>query len=117
MKQEIKSTFGQLSGQLSTDDFVNYRQLIVGYQGRFLSVYKTERCSIIDHMEKLRLTKKSLVSERGGIPWLKDIWGIQLLTSRLVEREVSSQIIITITLENAPAGTEIALENKEALPL
>jgi type II secretory pathway component GspD/PulD (secretin) len=63
------------------------------------------------------LTKKSMVSERGGIPVLKDIPVIRVLTSRVIEREVSSQIIITIELEKAPAGIRPDLATLEALPL
>ncbi len=64
------------------------------------------------------LKKVSLVSERGGIPLLKDIWGIQLLTSRVVERKATSKIIITIELEKAPAGSPPDLDEDEmaALP-
>jgi len=47
------------------------------------------------------LTRTTMVDERSGIPWLKDVPGLRYLFSREVRREHKSHIIVTITPTSA----------------
>ena len=65
-------------GKLSTNNLVNFREIIWGNQGAFLSVYETGSWQIpgqwIWHMKRSRFTNKSWVGARGeescAGPWM-----------------------------------------------
>ena len=62
------------------------------------------------------LSRNSKVSERSGIPGLKEIPGVRDLFSRQVERTHQSQILVTIELERKPSGSPAAVASAEMLP-